>query len=246
MGQKGRPRIQPQFCSLDGCGRVAYAKNYCRKHYLRLHRLGDPGEVESRQREDCSIKDCGGKHWAKGFCMKHYRKLQKYGDPLAGTAGASRTRVDNPIPHGNRKYAEGVSCSVEGCDRKPKAKGLCASHYQRLKQTGSVGAADFQRHGLGRHVSQDGYVVLKWGPYGDQKRLEHRAVMEELLGRELLTEENVHHKNGVRHDNRPDNLELWVRPQPQGQRVSDLVAWVVASYPNEVEKQLEEFKYVTS
>jgi hypothetical protein len=41
----------------------------------------------------------------------------------------------------------------------------------------------------------------------------------------LLAEESVHHRNGVREDNRPENLELWTRPQPTGIRVSDAVAW---------------------
>lgn len=55
--------------------------------------------------------------------------------------------------------------------------------------------------------------------------LEHRAVMERLLGRELLPGESVHHKNGQRDDNRPANLELRVSYHPHGQTVPDLLAW---------------------
>ena len=57
--------------------------------------------------------------------------------------------------------------------------------------------------------------------------------MEEMLGRNLLPGENVHHRNGVRDDNRPENLELWTTPQPAGIRAGDAVAWareVLARY----------------
>jgi HNH endonuclease len=68
---------------------------------------------------------------------------------------------------------------------------------------------------------------------------EHIVVMERLLGRHLLPDESVHHLNGVRDDNRPENLELWTRPQPTGIRARDAVAWareILARY-DELDKQ---------
>ena len=71
-------------------------------------------------------------------------------------------------------------------------------------------------------VNRNGYKVVS---VAGRTVLEYRLVMEGVLGRPLLMHENVHHKNGDRLDNNPDNLELWSHSHPIGQRVDDLLSW---------------------
>lgn len=79
------------------------------------------------------------------------------------------------------------------------------------KRCGKVGPLNPQwRNGK---TMRNGYVILS---LAGEKMLEHRYVMEQHLGRSLERWEHVHHRNGVKHDNRIENLEIVTHARPNG------------------------------
>lgn len=96
-------------------------------------------------------------------------------------------------------------------------------HYQRQRTKGEHGpAAPLLAPSGAGSVDCNGYRVLS---FNNVRIMEHRYVMEQALGRPLWPDENVHHINGDRLDNRLENLELWSTSQPSGQRIEDKLAW---------------------
>jgi hypothetical protein len=78
----------------------------------------------------------------------------------------------------------------------------------------------------GEYKAKDtGYVRIRNPNRSDADKREyvqkHVFIMSEFLGRLLVKGESVHHKNGIRDDNRLENLELWVHGHPYGQRAED-------------------------
>lgn len=88
-----------------------------------------------------------------------------------------------------------------------------------MASVGKTGASSWNWKG-GRRVNANGYVYVHF----ERKiyELEHRLVMARHLGRPLRREETVHHMNGIKSDNRLENLELWAHSHPPGQRVADI------------------------
>ena len=114
---------------------------------------------------------------------------------------------------------------------------MCPLHSGRVQRGARIDAPINAKRAdayVGKWTKTNGYLVRdEYGPAVEKGRrekrtvMQHRLVMEQHLGRPLTANENVHHINGVRDDNRIENLELWTKSQPAGQRVVDKIAWAI-------------------
>ena len=141
---------------------------------------------------------------------------------------------------------KGMNCCIAGCGQLPFRKRLCNMHYRRIRKSGNSGPPErLKAEYVGGPVNSSGYVLLSGyrdhpNSQSNGKILEHVLVMSKMVGRPIMAGETVHHKNGIRTDNRPDNLELWVSRHPPGQRLEDIRKFVsefIHEYGLEMEAQ---------
>ena len=109
-------------CSISECGRAAEVKGYCKRHYLKWYRYGDPlyGRTNQAVPTDrvCTVNGCGREYRASGYCSAHWSRFKLYGNPLV------------------TKHRKG--CVVEGCEGEHMARGWCQKHYARFKKHGDI------------------------------------------------------------------------------------------------------------
>jgi hypothetical protein len=222
---------QPPECTVEGCAEKPHAHGYCKMHLNRVERYGRTERVRAIHDPDetCSVDGCEEPVRSLGYCLVHYMRVRRHGEPGDALPQTAMRRVS--------QYAE-QPCGVEGCTRTPRAKGWCNMHYQRWKRTGDPvgkwGASPRRSEG---YTTTDGYFMAT---IDGMKILEHRLVMAQMIGRPLRRFEEPHHKNGIRDDNSPENLELWVKwRQPNGQRLTDLLDFIAEYYPDEMRARLE-------
>jgi hypothetical protein len=104
----------------------------------------------------------------------------------------------------------------------------CSPKPEKTKAEKKKTTAGYMQIFVGNHPRSDknGYV------------LEHIAVMEKKIGRFVQKSESVHHINGQRGDNRIENLELWDKAHPAGQRNSEKMEF----YMKELELKCDPIK----
>jgi 5-methylcytosine-specific restriction endonuclease McrA len=69
-------------CSIPDCKNSYYSKSFCKVHYDKNRRHGDPLFVEVIAKgTPCPIDGCGKPVWANGMCAMHDRRKKRHGDP---------------------------------------------------------------------------------------------------------------------------------------------------------------------
>ena len=150
------------------------------------------------------------------FCNKPFKK--KYSTQRF----CCRECVDKSLTLDRTKKCEHCGNEFVRPHGKTKQRFCSRSCSLHGNTNGTQGVAHAE--GVERRLA-NGYVQQK---HESRWVFQHRLVMEQVLGRPLLPTERVHHKNGDRQDNRPENLELWTgvgtsKKDPHGVRVVDKV-----------------------
>ena len=192
--------------------------------------------------EVCIAHDetCTSMKWGcRGFCGGHYSRWKKGELP------------ESIKPNPKSTTAKSIrKCSHPSCERMQvkthRSSSIWCYPHRHRHERGLDMDAPVRPEGWKGRRARNARVNTNPGGWGEWKvngagylhrhrknlvtgkvegQLQHRHFVEESIGRPLLPKESVHHKNGVRNDNRLENLELWSGSHPSGQRISDKVEW---------------------
>lgn len=230
MPRMGRPPKETWArCKVTDCVKEARgAKGFCHTHYVaaRRGRLDWETGVELRPHKRvvsygpgsrCLVPACGCRPLSNNLCARHHSAWRRGEDVGVTPPEYNREKVEE-------KYTETSVCLVTHCTNRPVSGWMCSKHAQQ-REAGIISAHGEPQRALksagrkrkeGPILDGAGYaLVVPPSGYSGKTRqgrvLEHRLVMERLLGRLLEAHEVVHHKDGNKLNNAPENLELNTR-----------------------------------
>ena len=162
-----------------------------------------------------SCKDCRRKETNKKSTEKNKIKITEY----------QKEYRENNRDICNKRTRDSYWKNEEEYRRRNKI------HYREVNGIPIDSSFKKKKNGEGT-IDSSGYktISVKGHPNQMDERgriREHIYIMSNHLGRPLKKNESVHHKNGIRDDNRIKNLELWHKGQPPGQRLEDKIEWAI-------------------
>ena len=171
------------------------------------------------------------------YCSKEFEQAEKGSTYLYCSADCHRAvrapaRKERPVHEAECQLCSRVFTVINRLTAK-YCSDKCRSLARYRKLTGFPIKAPRRRseHGKG-YINKYGYrAIYRDHPNANPRTkiiLEHIFVMSEFLKRPMRKGETVHHKNGIRSDNRLENLELWTSRHPAGVRHQEAIKNAIA------------------